>query len=70
MDLKQKKLSKSEWNSIEISVSENEKNILKLISRGYHDVNVKLNNTESLFTYLKVDYNQSLEDYLFSRYFL
>lgn len=70
MDLKQKKLSKSEWNSIEISVSETEKNILKLISRGYHDVNVKLNNTESLFTYLKVDYNQSLEDYLFSRYFL
>ena len=70
MDLKQKKLSKSEWNSIEISVSENEKNILKLISQGYHDVNVKLNNTMSLFTYLKIDYNQSLEDYLFSRYFL
>ena len=70
MDLKQKKLSKSEWNSIEISVSENEKSILKLISRGYHDVNTKLNNTESLFTYLKIDYNQSLEDYLFSRYFL
>lgn len=69
MDLKQKKLSKSEWNSIEISVSENEKEVLKLITQGYHDVNIKVNKTESLFTYLKIDSNQSLEDYLFSKYF-
>jgi hypothetical protein len=69
MDLKQKKLSKSEWNSIEISVSENEKEVLKLITQGYQNVNIKVNKTESLFTYLKIDFNQSLEDYLFSKYF-
>ena len=69
MDLKQNKLSKSEWNSIEISVSENEKEVLKLITQGYHNVNIKVNKTESLFTYLKIDFNQSLEDYLFSKYF-
>jgi hypothetical protein len=69
MDLKQKKLSKSEWNSIEISVSENEKEVLKLITQGYSNVNIKVNKTESLFTYLKIDFNQSLEDYLFSKYF-
>jgi hypothetical protein len=69
MDLKQKKLSKSEWNSIEISVSENEKEVLKLITQGYNNVNIKVNKTESLFTYLKIDFNQSLEDYLYSKYF-
>ena len=69
MDLKQKKLSKSEWNSIEISVSENEKEVLKLITQGYNNVNIKVNKTESLFTYLKIDFNQSLENYLFSKYF-
>jgi hypothetical protein len=69
MDLKQKKLSKSEWNSIEISVSENEKEVLKIITQGYNNVNIKVNKTESLFTYLKIDFNQSLEDYLFSKYF-
>jgi hypothetical protein len=70
MDLKQKKLSKSEWNSIEISVSKNEKDVLNLIKNGYHNSNIKVNNTDSLFTYLKVDFSQSLEDYLFSKYFL
>ena len=69
MDLKQKKLSKSEWNSIEISVSENEKEVLKLITQGYNNVNIKVNKTESLFTYLKIDFNQLLENYLFSKYF-
>jgi hypothetical protein len=69
MDLKQKKLSKSEWNSIEISVSENENEVLKLITQGYNNVNIKVNKTESLFTYLKIDFNQSLENYLFSKYF-
>ena len=69
MDLKQKKLSKSEWNSIEISVSDNEKEVLKLITQGYHDVNIKINKTESLFSYLKIEYNKSLEDYLYVKYF-
>ena len=70
MDLKQKKLSKSEWNSIEILVSENEREVLSLITRGYHNANIRVNKTDSLFSYLKIDFNQSLEDYLFSKYFL
>lgn len=69
MDLKQKKLSKSEWNSIEIPVSNNEKEILNLITEGYNNVNIKINKTESIFSYLKIDFNNSLEDYLFNKYF-
>ncbi len=54
MDLKQIKLSKSEWDSIEIPVSGQEIEVLNLITKGYSDVNVKINKTDSLFTFLKI----------------
>ena len=38
MDLTQKKLSKAEWNNIEVPFPDEEKNILKLIIDGYHNV--------------------------------
>ena len=44
MDLNQRKLNKTEWSSIEISVSKYEIDILNLIIKGYHDVNIKINN--------------------------
>jgi len=69
MDLKQRKLSKAEWDSMEILVSPDEIEILKLITNGYHDVNVKYNNNLSLFTYLKIEYSDKMEEYLFTKYF-
>ena len=47
MDLTQRKLSKSEWNSIEMPVSKDEEAILKLITSGFADVNIRTNNTNS-----------------------
>jgi len=69
MDLTQRKLNKSEWDSIEIPVSETEKKILKLIISGYNDVNIKMNDHNSLISFLKIDYNDKMEDYLFNKYF-
>lgn len=69
MDLKQIKLSKSEWDSIEIPVSDKEKEVLSLITTGYQDVNIKINKTNSLFTYLKIEFNGEIEEFLFSKYF-
>jgi hypothetical protein len=69
MDLKQRKLDKSEWESIEVPVSLDEKEILSLIIKGYHDVNFKYNKINSLFTFLKIEYKESMEDYLFNKYF-
>ena len=40
MDLRQKRLTAEEWDSLEIPVSTNEKKILNLIYNGYHDVNI------------------------------
>jgi hypothetical protein len=69
MDLTQRKLNKSEWDSIEIPVSESEKKILKLIITGFNDVNIKMNHHNSLITFLKIEYNEKMEDYLFNKYF-
>jgi hypothetical protein len=70
MDLNQRKLNKSEWESIEVPVTDEEKNILTLICHGYHDVNIKYNKHISLFGYLKVEFSPLMEDYLYYNYFL
>uniref|UniRef100_A0A6C0IRG0 Helicase/UvrB N-terminal domain-containing protein n=1 Tax=viral metagenome TaxID=1070528 RepID=A0A6C0IRG0_9ZZZZ len=69
MDLKQRKLSKSEWESIEIPVSSSELDVLKLIIDGYHNVNIKINNSQSIFTHLKIEYSSQIEEYMYSKYF-
>jgi hypothetical protein len=69
MDLKQRKLSKSEWESIEIPVSQSENEILKLIIAGFHNVHIKINKTNSIFTFLKIEYNSQIEDFLYVKYF-
>ena len=68
MDLKQRKLNKSEWDSIEIPESQDEITILQLIISGFHDVNIKINNNKSIFTYLKIEYTEKMEDYLYNIY--
>ena len=71
MDLTQRKLSKTEWNNIEISLPEQEKSILKLIIDGYYDVNLKRNNTQSLLGLMKIDPNiTGIHYYLFQENFL
>lgn len=68
MDLKQRKLNKSEWDSIEIPVSESELSILHLIIKGYHDVLIRINNNNSIFTFLKIEFSEKMEDYIYNRY--
>lgn len=68
MDLNQRKLNKSEWESIEVPVSSNEHEVLQMITKGYHDINIKENKFNSIFTFLKIEYSELLEDYLFNKY--
>ena len=70
MDLQQRKLKRSEWDSIEISVSSVEMDVLQMIIQGYHNVNVKINNNNSIFTFLKIEYSEKIEDYVFIRFLL
>mgnify|MGYP000249248786 CR=1 FL=1 len=69
MDLKQRKLSKAEWESVEVPVSTAEKDVLSLICKGYHDSSIKYNKHNSLFTFLKIEYSAKMEDYLYNKYF-
>ena len=69
MDLIQRKLTKSEWEGIEVPVSEDEREILKLIKNGYRDINIRYNNNPSLIGYMKIDVNDVMETYLFQEYF-
>ena len=69
MDLNQRKLSKAEWESIEVPVSQSEKSILQVIIQGYHDVNLRINHFNSMFTFLKIEYSEQIEDYIYNKYF-
>ena len=68
MDLKQRKLTKSEWTSIEVAVSKQEIDILNMIIKGYYDPNIRVNNNNSIFTFLKIEYSEKMEDYVYNKY--
>ena len=69
MDLKQLKLTRSEWDSIEVPVSQEEREILQLIIDGYYEPNLKINRTTSMFSFLKIEQNADLEIFLYQKYF-
>jgi hypothetical protein len=67
--LKQSKLSRSEWDSIEVPVSEEEKEILRLIIHGFSDIHIKYNKTTSLFSFTKIEITPENEMFLYEKYF-
>ena len=70
MDLSQTKLSKEEWDSLEIPVKPEELRILKLIGEGYNNLNIKFNDTVSLLNFIKLSNSSSDEyhEFLFDEY--
>ena len=68
MDLTQTKLTRSEWNSIEIPTSKKELDIIQMICKGYGNVNITQNNTQSLLHYLKITPSDVIHDYVFCTY--
>ena len=69
MDLRQNKLTKEEWEALEVPVSKEELKILKLIQDGYSNLNIKWNEIPSLIEFMKITNNVSLfHNYLYNRY--
>ena len=60
----QTKLTREEWNSIELPVPTEELSILQFIRQGFHDPTRKENAMKSMYTYLKIDPNPALDHYL------
>lgn len=69
MDLTQSKLSKSEWESIEVPSSSEEKAILKMMINGFHNVDIHTNKNLSLFSFTKIEKTDEVELLLYERYF-
>lgn len=69
MDLTQTKLTRSEWDSIEVPVSDSEKDILKLIMEGFVNPNIVKNKTISLFSFTKIEQSKESEQFLYDKYF-
>ena len=68
MDLRQDKLTKSEWESIEIPTTPEEKNILKLICEGFNNVDICKNESHSIFSFLKLVDTETIHNYIFMKY--
>ena len=69
MDLAQNKLTKSEWENLELPVSDAEKQIVNMIVDGYHNVNIRFNESQSLFSHIKLDKTPEIEYFLYKKYF-
>lgn len=69
MDLTQNKLTKSEWEGIELPVSASEKSILAIIQEGAEDVMIRKNNNDSMISSIKITYTPEIESYLYKTYF-
>lgn len=65
----QSKLTKSEWESIEIRVDDSKMEILRVILQGFDNVNISFNKTKSLISFLKIENSQIMNDYLYNIFF-
>ena len=68
MDLSQTKLTRSEWNNIEIPTEKKELEIIKLICKGYSDIHQTHNDTLSLLQYLKIQPCEIIHEYVYCTY--
>lgn len=70
MDLRQLKLTRKEWESLEVPVDLGEKHILNMINDGYSNSNIYYNDNQSLTTFLKIDTrHEIIHHYLYNKYF-
>ena len=69
IDLYQKKLSKAEWDYMEIPESKDEIEILNLIKKGFSNVNIKYNTAKSIIGVLKTSVTEEIMVFLFNKYF-
>ena len=67
--LTQSKLSRSEWETIEVPVTEDEKKILLLIQNGYGNINKKQNYTKTIIQLTKIESSKESDLFLYKKYF-
>ena len=69
MDLKQTKLTKDEWNNIEVPITNDEKNIVLMMCNSYNNLNHSYNPSSSLIMHTKIAPSKAIHEQLFVTYF-
>ena len=69
MDFTQGKLTRSEWDSVEVPDSHEEQQIYQLIKEGYHDVNIVRNSSQTLLQYMKIAASDEMHAHMHELYF-
>ena len=71
MDLRQTKLTKNEWDALEVPVPKQELTILKMIYEGYSNLNHVFNYTLSLMAYIKISHDvDKFHGHFYTKHFL
>ena len=65
----QGRLTKSEWNNMEIPVSPDELTVIKLIRDSYHTVQLKMNTHSSMIGILKTSSSPEMHAHLYQKHF-
>jgi hypothetical protein len=69
MDFTQCKLTKSEWDGVEVPDSHDEQQIYQLIKDGYHNVGIVRNANQSLMQYMKIAPSDEMHAHMYELYF-
>lgn len=67
--LTQTKLTRAEWESIEIPVSAQEKRVLKLIQEGYDNINITSNISLNMIAFTKLPPTPEIHAFIYDQYF-
>ena len=70
MDLTQSKLTAAEWDSVEVPTPLKEQQIMRMIMDGYTDLDICINRTQTMLAFLKMEQSDSMDKYLFDKYFV
>jgi hypothetical protein len=69
MDFAQGKLTKSEWDSVEVPDSHEEQQIYQLIKDGFNNVGIVRNASQTLLQYMKIAPSDEMHAHMYELYF-
>ncbi len=69
MDLAQRKLTKAEWEGIEIPIHNDEQKITRMLKNGFNNTSILVNDTLSLYGSMKIETSPEMTLHLYEKYF-
>lgn len=69
MDFNQNKLTREEWNSVEIKLPNEEINIIKMIVNGFNNVNIEIMTNYTIIMFLKIEVGENIDSFIYNHYF-